>query len=116
MEVAKQARTVVRSLAGAQVTDISSAQQLISSSLTSVDLHGLTNLELVFAVLLVAGAMGLVLALGLRERQHTFALLTALGAKSPQLAAFLWSEGLLIQIAGGIPLVSIRFSVLHKCS
>ncbi len=112
-EVARRARTVVRSLAGVQVSDISSTQRLISSSLTSVDLHGLTSLELVFAVLLVAGAMGLVLALGLRERRRTFALLTALGAKSSHLGAFLWSEGLLIQITGGIIGIILGFGVAH---
>jgi putative ABC transport system permease protein len=55
--------------------------------------------------------MGLVLALGLRERRRTFALLTVLGAKSPQLAVFLWSEGLLIQIAGGIIGIPLGFGV-----
>lgn len=100
-------------LAGVQVSDIYSTQRLISSSLTSVDLHGLTSLELVFAVLLVAGAVGLVLALGLRERRRTFALLTALGAKSSQLGVFLWSEGLLIQIAGGIIGIPLGFGVAH---
>jgi putative ABC transport system permease protein len=42
------------------------------------------------------------LALGLAERRHTFALLAALGAKSNQLGAFLWSEGVVIQLSGGI--------------
>ena len=36
------------------------------------------------------------LALGFVERRRTFAILNAIGAKPRQLAAFLWSEGLLI--------------------
>jgi putative ABC transport system permease protein len=100
--VAKRAQDVVSGLAGARVTDIGSTQRTISSSLTAVDLRGLTALELAFAILFVAGATGLVLALGLAERRRTFAILSALGAKQKQLGAFLWSEGLLLQIGGGV--------------
>lgn len=100
--VAGQARRVVSALAGVTVTDIGSTQRVISSSLTAVDLRGLTSLELAFAILLAIGAMGLVLALGLAERRQTFVILTALGAKRNQLGAFLWSEGLLIQVAGAV--------------
>ena len=55
---------------GANVTDIGSTQRVISSSLTAVDLSGLTALELAFAILFVTGAMGLVLALGLAEAKN----------------------------------------------
>ena len=110
-EVASRARSVVSSLAGAHVTDIGSTQRVIGSSLTSVDLSGLTTLELTFAILLAAGAMGLVLALGLAERRRTFAILSALGAKGRQLGAFLWSEGLLIQIGGGVIGIALGFGV-----
>jgi putative ABC transport system permease protein len=99
-EVAARARTVVASLPGPKVTDIGSTARIISSSLTAVDLHGLTRLELGFAVLMVAGAAGLILGLGLAERRRTFAILSALGAKNHQLAAFLWSEGVLVLVSG----------------
>jgi putative ABC transport system permease protein len=99
-ELAAKARNVVSSLAGVKVTDIGSVQRMIGSGLTSINLHGLTRLELVFAVLLVVGATGLILALGLAERQRNFAILEALGAKSHQLGAFIWSEGLLILVGG----------------
>jgi putative ABC transport system permease protein len=101
-ELAAKARKVVSSLAGVKVTDIGSVQRMISSSLTSVNLHGLTRLELVFAVVLVMGSTGLILALGLTERRRNFAILDALGAKSSQLGAFIWSEGLLILVGGGV--------------
>ena len=99
--LAARVRDVVRPLTGARVSDIGTVQQAISSSLTSVDLRGLTALELTFAVLLVAGATGLIMALGLAERRRTFAILAALGAKGPQLDAFLWSEALVI-LGGGV--------------
>ncbi len=102
---------VVSSLPGAKVTDIGSVQKTISSSLTSVNLHGLTRLELIFAVLLVMGATGLILALGLNERRRNFAILDALGAKSSQLGAFIWSEGLLILIGGGVIGTLLGFGV-----
>jgi len=101
-ELAARARKAVSSLAGVKVTDIGSVQRIISSGLTSVNLHGLTRLELVFAVLLVMGATGLILALGLTERRRNFAILEALGARSRQLGAFIWSEGLLILVGGSV--------------
>ena len=98
--VAQAAQTIVAPLAGAHVTDIGTTQRAISSSLTAVDLRGLTALELFFAVLLLIGATGLVLGLSLVERRRTFAILAALGARANQLGAFIWSEGLLL-LAGG---------------
>ena len=100
--VAAAAEHVAGSLPGVKVRDIGTAQRLIGSSLTAVDLSGLTRIELVFAVVMVAGAAGLVLALGLADRRRGFAILLALGAKPRQLRAFLWSEGLLIFSVGGV--------------
>jgi putative ABC transport system permease protein len=98
--VAVAAEPVVSSLPGVKVRDIGTAQRLTGSSLMAVDLVGLTRIELTFAVIMVAGAAGLVLALGLADRRHNFAILSALGAKVSQLSAFLWSEGLLIFVIG----------------
>ena len=99
--LAAQVQQVVGGLPGVIVTDIGTTQRAISSSLTAVDLRSLTALELAFAVLLIAGAAGLVLALSLVERQRSFAILAALGAKRAQLASFIWSEGLLL-LGGGL--------------
>ena len=41
-----------------KTTDLTSVQRVINSSLTSMDMRGLTGLELVFAIILVGGAMG----------------------------------------------------------
>jgi putative ABC transport system permease protein len=99
--VASAAEGIVSPFPGIKVRDIGTAQHLIGSSLTAVDLAGLTRIELVFAVIMVAGAAGLILALGLADRRRSFAILSALGAKPRQLGTFLWSEGLLIFSLGG---------------
>jgi len=101
-DLAQTVSKAVSSVAGVKVTDLGETQRTISSSLTAVNLGDLTRLELSFALLLLAGATGLVLALGMAERRRTFAILTALGARSNQLGAFLWSEGLLILVCGGV--------------
>jgi putative ABC transport system permease protein len=98
--VAQRARAIIADLPGAKVTDLESVQRSISSSLTAISLQGLTRLELVFAVLLAAGAAGLILGLGLAERQKTFAVLKGLGADARQLGAFLWSEALFMLVPG----------------
>jgi len=85
----------------AQVNDITTTRQLVGSSLTAVDLAGLTRLELAFALLLAAAATGLVLALGLAERRHTLTIAGALGARPRQLAAFVWAEAAVVT-AGGL--------------
>jgi len=99
-QLAKSIEPIVAALPGARVTDLGSVLKSISSSLTAVDLHGLTWIELSFAILLIAGASGLVLGLGLIERRRDFALLAAMGAKGRQLGSFLWTEGLIILVAG----------------
>ncbi|MGW3313812.1 FtsX-like permease family protein [Streptomyces sp. NPDC001073] len=86
---------------GATVTDLTQTRGTVGTSLTSVDLAGLTRIELTFAVLLSAGAGGLVLALGLAERRRTFAIATVLGAKPGQLRGMVLTEALLLT-AGGL--------------
>lgn len=98
--VGRAAREVAAPTPGMTVTTLGETQTLISSSLTAVDLHRLTRLELAFAVLLIAGIAGIVLGLNLVERQRSFAILTALGAKASQVGAFLWGEGLFVVISG----------------
>jgi len=109
--VAARAQAVVGSLAGVRVTDLGTTQRAISSSLTAIDLRGLTQLELAFAVLLVAAAAGLVLRLGLAERQRTFAILAALGARTRQLGAFVWGESLLVFVGGSLVGLALGFGI-----
>jgi len=79
---------------------VTQARSQVGSSLTSVNLAGLTRLELVFAVLLAASAGGIVLAVGLAERRRSLAILSVLGARRRQLRGLALSEGLLITVGG----------------
>jgi putative ABC transport system permease protein len=94
------ATEVVKAMPGVKVTDLNEARHVIGSSLTAVDLAGLTTLELSFAVLLALGATGLVLALGLADRRRGFAILTMLGARPRQIRTFIISEALVILVGG----------------
>jgi putative ABC transport system permease protein len=96
--VAARVRTVVGT--AATVTDVQTSRRVIGSSLTAVDLSGLTRIELGFALALAAAATGLVLALGLAERRRTFAILAALGAKPRQLGGFVWTEATFVTTGG----------------
>ncbi|MFM0557258.1 ABC transporter permease [Paraburkholderia sediminicola] len=99
-QVAAAARAAVAPLGAVKVSDIGQTQHAISSSLTAVDLRGLTQLELGAAALMVAGASGLIIALGFADRRRMFAILSALGARPRQLGAFLWSEALVLLLGG----------------
>lgn len=83
-----------------QVKDVGSAAHLIGSSLTAVDLSGLTAIELTFALGMAVAAAGLMLGLGFVDRRRGFAILSAIGARPYQIAAFLWGEGLLVALGG----------------
>ncbi len=98
--VAASIRSGLGAASGATVRDIVTQQRITLSGLTAIDLAGLTRLQLVFALVMAAGASGLVLALGLAERQRTFAIASALGARRSQLAAFVWSEATYMAIGG----------------
>jgi putative ABC transport system permease protein len=99
--VAREVRHLLGPASGAVVQDINSQLKITLSGLTALDLSGLTRLELAFAFILAAAASGLVLALGLVERRRTFAITAALGARSRQLASFVWSEAIFVT-AGGV--------------
>lgn len=83
-----------------KTTELSQAVHLIGSSLTAVDLSGLSAIEGIFAVLFVAMATGLTLWLGQSERARSNAILLSLGASQAGVRSFLWSEGLAMLGAG----------------
>jgi putative ABC transport system permease protein len=111
--VAAAARKLAAPQVGIKVTTLGETQAVISSSLTSVDLRGLTTLELGFSVLMIAGVTGLILALGLAERRRSFTILSALGARSWQLGAFLWSEGLVVVFGGAVLGIAVGFGIAY---
>ena len=84
----------------ASVTDLTSTCGTVGSSLTAVDLAGLTKVELMFALVLAAAAGGLVLGLGLAERRRMFAIAAALGANRRQLGGFVLGEAALTLACG----------------
>jgi putative ABC transport system permease protein len=84
----------------AKVTDISSTRGVVGSSLTAVNLAGLTRIEMGFGIGLAAAAGALVLALGLAERRRSFAIADALGASRRQLGSFVWSESSVLIVCG----------------
>jgi putative ABC transport system permease protein len=90
----------------AQIATLGDAVNQIASSLTAVDLSGISTIELVFGVLLAVGATALVLALGFADRRRDFAILNGLGAEAPVLGAFVWGEVatvlLIGTVAGGV--------------
>jgi putative ABC transport system permease protein len=86
--------------ATASVTTLDQTRGLVTSTLTSVDLSGLTRIELTFALLIAAAAGTLTLALGLDARRRGTALATLLGASRRQLSAFAVGEPLLVGALG----------------
>jgi putative ABC transport system permease protein len=82
------------------VTDLVSSRRIVGSSLTAVDLSGLTRVELAFALALAAASTGLTLWLGFAERRRTFTIARALGANRRQLGAFVWAEAGVVTLAG----------------
>ncbi|NRI69153.1 FtsX-like permease family protein [Rhodococcus sp. MS16] len=102
--VAERIRAVIGT--SATVTDITTTRGEVGSSLTSVNLAGLTRIELGYGFILAAAAGALVLALGLAERRRSFAIASALGGSARQLRSFVVAEaGVLIVgglLAGGL--------------
>ncbi|MDT5070405.1 MAG: putative transport system permease protein, partial [Mycobacterium sp.] len=92
----------IRALVGtsATVTEIATARADVGSSLTAVNLAGLTRIELGFGLCLAAAAGALVLALGLTDRRRGFAIASALGANRRQLGSFVWSESTVLIVGG----------------
>jgi putative ABC transport system permease protein len=83
-----------------KVSEIGSVQRIISSGITSVDLRGLTSLELIFAIILLVCSVALVLALGMAERRRNFAVLKMIGAGKKEMDAFIRGEVLVIFTGG----------------
>ncbi len=84
---------------GTEVKDIRQQSAQTVSSITTVDLTGISHIEEAFAIILAAAAMGLFVALGLAERRHEFATMAAVGAPLREIGAFLWSEAAIVLAA-----------------
>ncbi len=100
--IAGRVRQLLGPASGAVVQDIASQLKITLSGLTTIDLSGLTRLELTFAFILSVAASGLVLILGLVERRRMFAITAALGARTRQLASFVWAEAFFVTLGGAV--------------
>ena len=81
---------------GTVVKNIDQQAQQTTSSITTIDLHGISQIEEAFTIVLAAAAMGLFVALTVIERGHEFATMAALGASLRSIGAFVWSEAALV--------------------
>jgi putative ABC transport system permease protein len=87
---------------GAEVKNIDQQAAQTVTSITTVDLTGISHLEEVFAVVLVAAAIGIFVLTAVAERRHELATMTAIGASLGEVGAFIWSEVGVVVIAGGV--------------
>jgi putative ABC transport system permease protein len=84
---------------GTRVNDIQRQDVQTVSSITTVDLRGISQIEEIFIVFLAAAAMTLQLGVALAERKQELATMAALGASLRRVGSFLWSEIALILTA-----------------
>ena len=85
---------------GAIVKNIRDQTSQTVSSITTVDLTGISKIEEAFAIALAAGAMWLFVSVALSERRHELATMAAVGASLRTIRSFLRSEAVLVLIAG----------------
>ena len=97
--VAQRVATATRQ-DGAIVKNIRQQTVQTVSSITTVDLSGISRIEEAFAISLAAAAMILLVAVGMAERRQELATMAAVGASTREVAAFLWTEVALVLVAG----------------
>ncbi|MDX6609453.1 MAG: putative transport system permease protein [Solirubrobacterales bacterium] len=95
---------------GVSVKDIRQQAVQTVSSITTVDMTGISRLEQAFAIVLAAAAMWLFVSLVVSERRHEFATMAALGASLRDIGAFVRSEavavlGAALVLAAGLGLL-----------
>jgi putative ABC transport system permease protein len=103
--VARRAAAATRS-EGVLVKDIRGQAAQTVSSITAVDLSGISRLEEAFTVLLAAAAMWLFVGLVVSERRHEFATMAAVGASLGDIAGFVRSEAVAV-LAAAIALAAL---------
>jgi putative ABC transport system permease protein len=98
-DVARRVAAATSSL-GTKVDNITNQSARTSSSITTVDLTGISHIEQAFAIVLAAAAMALFVALGISERRQEFATMAAIGAPLSRISAFLWTEAAIVLAVG----------------
>jgi putative ABC transport system permease protein len=84
---------------GVAVKDIRRQRAQTVSSITTVDLRGMSRIEEAFVLLLAAVATALFVTVGVAERRNELAAMAALGASLRTAAAFVWSEAAIVLTA-----------------
>lgn len=84
---------------GVSVKNIRQQSVQTVSSITTIDLTGISRLEEAFAIVLAAAAMWLFVNLVVNERRHEFATMAALGASLHDIGAFVRSEAVAVLAA-----------------
>jgi putative ABC transport system permease protein len=90
---------------GTTVKDIRAQNAQTASSITAVDLSGISRIEEIFAVVLAAAAIGLYVGIAVAERRTELATMAAVGATLRDIVAFVWSEAALV-LAGSFVLAA----------
>jgi putative ABC transport system permease protein len=85
---------------GTEVKNLDDQAAQTVSSITTVDLTGISHIEEAFVIVLAAAAMGLFVLTAIAERRHELATMAAIGAPARDVGAFLWSEAGLVLGAG----------------
>ncbi len=93
--------------------DIRAQTAKTTSSITTVDLTGISKIEEAFALLLAAAAMALFVAVAVAERRLELATMAALGASLREIAAFLWTEAALV-LAGSLAFAALLGLLIAK--
>ncbi len=91
---------------GVSVKDIRQQSVQTVSSITTIDLTGISRLEQAFAIVLAAAAMWLFVNLVVSERRHEFATMAALGASLRDIGAFVRSEAVAV-LAAALALAAV---------
>jgi putative ABC transport system permease protein len=81
---------------GTQVKNLDQQAAQTVTSITTVDLSGISHIEEFFAVGLAAAAMALFIAVAIADRRHELATMAAIGAPLREIGAFVWSEAGLV--------------------
>jgi putative ABC transport system permease protein len=84
---------------GVSVKDIRAQTSQTVSSITTVDLRGISRIEEAFVLVLAPAAIALFVTVSLAERRRELATMAALGASLRRVAAFVWSEAVLVLAA-----------------
>jgi putative ABC transport system permease protein len=98
---------------GVQVKDVRRQAARTVSSITAVDLAGISRLEEAFTIALAAAAMWLFVGLVVSERRHEFATMAAVGTSLRDIARFVSSEAMAV-LAGALALAAVLGWVLSE--